>query len=55
MIMMTPIHMQDQIHNRIEELMNEKTEIESHDWDEVFQNVATLSLIVLFMTLGLNW
>ncbi|MCF6203039.1 MAG: hypothetical protein L3J59_05105 [Methylococcaceae bacterium] len=53
--MLTPTHMQDQIHNRIEELMNEKKELESFDWDEVFQNVVTLSLIVLFMTLGLNW
>jgi hypothetical protein len=44
--------MQDQIHNRIEELMNEKN---INNWDEVFQDAATFSLIVLFMTLGLNW
>jgi len=45
-------HMQDQIHNRIEELMNEDNH---YDWDEVFQNAATLSLVILFMTLGLSW
>ena len=50
--MITHTHMQDQIHNRIEELMNEKS---SYDWDEVFQNAATFSLIILFMSLGLNW
>ena len=52
--MMKNIHMQDQVHNRIDELMNE-TDISHHDWDEVFQNAATLSLIIVFMTLGLNW
>ncbi len=50
--MMTRIHMQDQIDNRIEELMNEKHHI---DWDEVFQNATTLSLIILFVTLGISW
>jgi len=44
--------MQDQINNRIEDLMNEHSTI---DWDEVFQNATTLSLVILFMTLGLNW
>ncbi len=46
------IHMQDQIQNRIDELMNEK---QPYDWDEIFQNAATLSLVILFMTLGLSW
>ena len=50
--MMTRTHMQDQIHNRIEELMNEKS---CFDWDEAFQNAATFSLILLFISLGLNW
>ncbi len=49
--MMTRIHMQDQVHNRIKELMNEKR----HDWDEIFQNAATLTLVTLFLTLGLSW
>jgi len=48
--------MQDQVHNRIEELMNEKNNNhDQYDWDEVFQNAATFSLIVIFMTLGLSW
>jgi len=56
--MITNIHMQDQIHNRIEELMNEQDNSANQsdiDWDEVFQNAATFSLIVIFMTLGLSW
>ena len=44
--------MQDQISNRIEDLMNEHS---PHDWDEIFQNAATLSLVIIFMTLGLSW
>ena len=35
-------------------LMNEKNDYH-YDWDEVFQNAATLSLVILFMTLGLSW
>ncbi len=50
--MLTQIHMQDQIDNRIEELMNEKS---LFNWDEIFQNASTFSLIVLFITLGLGW
>ncbi len=49
--MITRIHMQDQIQNRIEELMNEK---EIYDWNELFQNIATLSLIILFLITGLG-
>ena len=50
--MMSRIHMQDQVHNRIKELMNEDPQ---HNWDEIFQNAATLALVTLFMTLGLSW
>jgi hypothetical protein len=50
--MITHIHMQDQINNRIEELMNEKNH---YDWDEIFQNATTFSLLVLFLSLGLSW
>jgi hypothetical protein len=50
--MQTRTHMQDQIHNRIDDLMNEHS---TYDWDEIFQNAATLSLVILFMTLGLSW
>ncbi len=46
--------MQDQVHNRIEELMNEKKD-DHIDWDEIFQNVTTLSLIIVFISLGFNW
>ncbi len=49
--MNTRTHMQDQIHNRIEELMNEKN---AYNWDEIFQDATTFSLIILFMALGLN-
>ncbi len=50
--MMTRIHMQDQVHNRINDLMNDKPAV---DWDEIFQNAVTLALVILFMTLGLSW
>lgn len=50
--MISHVHMQDQIQNRIEDLMNEK---KSYDWDEFFQNITTLSLIIVFMTLGFSW
>ena len=49
--MITRIHMQDQIHNRIEEFMNEK---KFYDWNELFQNITTLSLIIAFITFGLG-
>jgi len=50
--MMTRIHMQDQITNRIEELMNEK---QRQHWDSLFQNVATIMIVAVFLLLGLNW
>lgn len=50
--MLQRTHMQDQIHNRIEELMNEKS---IYDWDDIFQNAITFSLVILFMSLGLSW
>ncbi len=49
--MITRIHMQDQIHNRIDELMNEK---KFYDWNELFQNITTISLIIVFITFGLG-
>ncbi len=49
--MITRIHMQDQIHNRIEELMNEK---KFYDWNELFQNISTLSLLLIFMSIVLG-
>lgn len=50
--MSTRIHMQDQVYNRIEEIMNEK---KSYNWDEVFQNATTFSLIIVFISFGLSW
>lgn len=50
--MMPRTHMQDQVHNRIKELMNENS---AHNWDEIFQNAATFTLITLFITLGIGW
>ncbi len=49
--MITRIHMQDQIHNRIDEIMNEK---KFYNWNELFQNITTLSLIIVFITFGLG-
>ena len=50
--MMTRVHMQDQIHNRIEELNKENQHI---DWDDVAQNIVTLSIVTIFLLLGLSW
>jgi len=50
--MMTRMHMQDQITNRIEELMSEK---QRHEWDGTFQNVATIMIVAVFLLLGLHW
>jgi len=50
--MITLIHMQDQVNNRIEDFMDEN---KHYDWDEIFQNASTFSLLILFMTLGLSW
>lgn len=54
--MISNIHKQDQIHNRVDDLMIEENNNQNQfDWDEVFQNAATFSLIIVFMTLGLNY
>lgn len=50
--MSTRQHMQDQVHNRIEVLMDENN---TYDWDELFQNAATITIIIVFIALGLNW
>ncbi len=46
------IHMKDQQTNRVREIMNESLQM---DWDEIFQNAVTFSLVSLFMALGLSW
>lgn len=55
--MITNTHMQDQIHNRIEDLMNEHDNQSdpNFNWDEVIQSAATFSLIIVFLTIGLSW
>ncbi len=50
--MMTRIHMQDQIHNRIEELMKENEPITK---EKLFQDTATLAIVTVFLLLGLSW
>lgn len=50
--MMTRIHMQDQVHNRIDELTDKHGAI---NWDEFFQNVVTLTIVTIFLLLGLSW
>lgn len=50
--MILKTHMQDQMTNRIEEIMHEEHLL---NIDEVLQNVATLSIVAVFLLLGLNW
>lgn len=50
--MLKRIHMQDQVHDRIRELMNERSR---YNWDDIFQNAATLTLITLFLAVALKW
>lgn len=50
--MMTRIHMQDQVHNRIEELMKENEPIAK---EKLFQDTATLAIVTVFLLLGLSW
>jgi hypothetical protein len=44
--------MQDQIHNRIEEFSKHSQHL---DWDEMLQNIATLSIVTIFLLFGLSW
>lgn len=50
--MITRIHMQDQITNRIEELMKENQSIVK---EALFQDIATLAIVTVFLLLGLSW
>lgn len=50
--MITRIHMQDQITNRIDELMKEN---QSFGKEELFQDIATLAIVTVFLLLGLSW
>ncbi len=50
--MSTPIHMQDQITNRIDTIMQDKNEI---SWDDYAQTAVTVLIVFVFLTLGLGW
>ncbi len=50
--MMTRIHMQDQVHNRIEDLMQDHKRL---NWDEISQDIVTFGIITVFIMIGLNW
>lgn len=50
--MMNRIHMQDQVHNRIEDITNNG---HSASLEELFQNIATLAIVSIFLLLGLSW
>jgi len=50
--MITRIHMQDQITNRIEELMRENQSVAK---EELLQDIATLAIVTVFLLLGLSW
>lgn len=50
---MTPrYHMQDQVHDRIKDLMGEKPPF---PWLDRLSHLAAPTVIVLFLILGLNW
>lgn len=49
--MIQRIHMRDQNKNRIEDLMDERREI---NWSELLENIATLALIVVFLLTGMS-
>jgi hypothetical protein len=50
--MMNRIHMQDQVHDRIKDLM--RHEHLAH-LDELLQNIVTLAIVSVFLLLGLSW
>ncbi|SJM89008.1 hypothetical protein CRENPOLYSF1_10027 [Crenothrix polyspora] len=47
---MTPVHMHDQVRNRVDNIMMEPKTI---NWDEVMQNVITLGILSLFFMCNL--
>ena len=50
--MLPHTHMQDQVHDRIKEIMGEN---HRYKLDDILQNLATLMIIIVFLLLGLNW
>ncbi|MBS3954697.1 MAG: hypothetical protein KGZ88_17230 [Methylomicrobium sp.] len=49
--MMPRTHMQDQVHDRIKDIMGEKR----MTVQEVGQHLTNLAVIVVFLLIGLNW
>lgn len=49
---MIRVHMQDQVRNRIEDLMQDP---KKHNWDEITQDIITLGVLTTFIMLSLNW
>ena len=50
--MTTHIHMQDQVKNRIDTIMQES---ETLTWDDYVQTAVTVLIVFVFLTLGLSW
>lgn len=50
--MIPRIHMQDQVHDRIKDIMGEKN---SFSIEELFHSIATMAIVIVFLLLGLNW
>lgn len=49
--MMPRIHMQDQVHDRIKDIMGEKR----LTVQDIMQQLTNLAVIVIFLLIGLNW
>ncbi len=49
--MMTRIHMQDQVENRIKELMQDNQALKR---SEFLQDIVTLCIVTIFLLLGLS-
>lgn len=52
MMMITKIHMQDQINNRINDLMDDNKLSRT---DELLQIFISLTTVVIFLVAGVNW
>ena len=50
--MMTRVHMQDQVENRIKDLMRDNQAIKR---SEFLQDIVTLCIVTVFLLLGLSW
>ena len=50
--MMTHIHMQDQIKNRIDNIMFDER---MHKFEEYLQTITTFIIVFVFLAFGLSW